>query len=210
MRFYPQEIREIHEEFTLRIRQEMKAVVEVCWGAQVQDRMKQSIALFPLRLWGEYKDVTLFLELRNEHDTSHIIRIVIFVYHPQYFFLATTSTEKGREWRSLYGRRQDLHLTVAAKLGGIKIEEGFYEMKHHPGKYGRINAEQRDVKRSLMDKAFAQLKVVAPAIFENMPEKKRTIFQWENEEPIPEPSEADSQQDLSEVRRSMSRFYVSR
>lgn len=55
----------------------------------------------------------------------------------------------------LYGRRstlgviQDLHLTVAAKIAGIQIDEHFYESTHKPGTYARLTTWQIRRQQSL-------------------------------------------------------------
>ncbi len=173
IKFYPDSVREIHEDYMLEIRRHMKAVIEVCWGAHVRKRMQACLQLVPLHLWGDFKDIELFLELRDEDSGRRLVRFIIFVDHPQKFFKASTLTERGRKWRALHGKRQDLHLTVAAKLGGILIKEAFYELHHHPGEYGRTNAKQTIIKTQLREEALAELKTAVPEVFEESEKRKR-------------------------------------
>ncbi|KAL4925968.1 uncharacterized protein BDV17DRAFT_293950 [Aspergillus undulatus] len=51
-RFYPDNVRKIHEDFTFKLRRRMKAVVEICRGHHVHKRMQFSgLELIPLCLW---------------------------------------------------------------------------------------------------------------------------------------------------------------
>lgn len=67
-----------------------------------------------------------------------MVRFVVFVHHPQNFLYASGHSEGGRRFRQTKGRIQDLHLSVAARLGGIFIDEQFYEVTHKVGTYGRL------------------------------------------------------------------------
>lgn len=62
--YYPPEILQIHETFTFNLRKHMSAVVDICWDRCVRERMK-CFNLIPLKLWGCYKDVELWLEFDN-------------------------------------------------------------------------------------------------------------------------------------------------
>jgi hypothetical protein len=180
--FYPDKVRHIHENFALELRRQMKAVVEICWGKPVRKRMLECVDLVPLPLWGEYKDVTLHLEYEN----GQLVRFVVFVYHPQFFCYRTTSSESGRKWRGLYGRQQDLLLTVAARLGGITYYTGFYEHQHNPGAYGRLSAEQRATKEHLIAEALAQLRIASPELFKEMDTRRASCTSWDVQEYAPE------------------------
>ncbi|KAL4904769.1 hypothetical protein BDW74DRAFT_178343 [Aspergillus multicolor] len=79
----PDDLFDLHEEFTFALRPAMKAKVEICWGANVRQRMLKKIDLVPFRLWGEFADLVLHLELTPNKTASR--RFVIFVAHPQRF-----------------------------------------------------------------------------------------------------------------------------
>lgn len=112
--FYTSDIIRIHEEFMMLCRESMSAKVEICWGVPVRNRMKELLALDSVTLWGEYRDVEIFLEMNN----NEIIRFLVFVPHPQYFFYHSHHTDSGSKFRLSKGRRQDFYLDVASRLGG--------------------------------------------------------------------------------------------
>jgi hypothetical protein len=88
--------------------------VGVCYGEYLSDRGQ--LILLTLRASRMVKDVTLY----QEHENDQLVRFVVFVYHqPPALLLQNTiqRKESGRKWRSLYGRQQNLLLTVAARLG---------------------------------------------------------------------------------------------
>jgi hypothetical protein len=179
---YPEKLRHIHENFALQLRRQMKAVVENCWGKAVRKRMLECVDLVPLPLWGEYKDMTLYLEYENDE----LKRFVLFAYHPQFFCYRTANSESGQKWRSLYGRRQDQLLTVAARLGGMTYHAGFYEFHHNPGSYGRLSAKQRATKGYLIAEALEQLKTASPESFVEMETRRARSVDWDMQEYAPE------------------------
>ncbi|KAL3465027.1 hypothetical protein BJX64DRAFT_285894 [Aspergillus heterothallicus] len=187
--FYPEKIREIHEEFTFNIRSKMGAVVEICWGLHVKKRMLQCVKLVPLPLWGEYRGVTLFLELHADKSTAKLIRFVVFVYHPNFFVYRSTSIKPGQNWRHRFGREQDLLLAVAAKLGGIAIKEGFYEYLHNPRSYGRLTSQQSITKDRLSAQALEELRIAAPEAFAKLEPRRVDYFDGHDSEAIPAISE---------------------
>ncbi|KAG2014573.1 hypothetical protein GB937_006535, partial [Aspergillus fischeri] len=73
--------------FTLRVA--MKAKVEICWGANVRERMLKKLDLQPLRLWGDFAGLVLHLELTP--DKASLTRFIIFVAHPQRFMRKISS-----------------------------------------------------------------------------------------------------------------------
>ncbi|KAL2824987.1 hypothetical protein BJY01DRAFT_256360 [Aspergillus pseudoustus] len=186
MAYCPDHIRQIHEDFAFEIRRNMKAVVEICWGAHVRKRMLEEVSLVPLPLWGEYKDITLFLEFLDNQDTTKITRFVMFVYHPGFFFYRLGNTESSRNWRNRFGREQDRLLAVAAKLGGIAIREGFYEYTHNPATYGRLSTLQLDVKEKMIAQALEELRIAVPEAFLRMEERKYKPFERQVDEHIKE------------------------
>jgi hypothetical protein len=71
----------------------MKAKVEVCWGANVRQRMLKKVCLEPLRLWGDFTGMVLYLEL-TPRKTS-LVRFVIFVAHQQRFMYVKSDGENA-------------------------------------------------------------------------------------------------------------------
>lgn len=123
---YPEDLLDIYEEFTFTLRAAMKAKVEICWGANVRQRMLKKLDLKPLRLWNEFMGLTLYLELTP--DKKSLKRFIIFVAHPQRFMYVKGDGEKAQAWRRRFGISQDLALDLAARLSGIKIPPRFYEL----------------------------------------------------------------------------------
>jgi hypothetical protein len=52
---------------------------------------------------------------------------------------------------------QDLHLTAAARLGGIRIDEHFYEISHQRGTYGRLSKPEQLRQKELNAESLAQV-----------------------------------------------------
>lgn len=155
---YPKQILELHESFLFKLRSNMSAIVEVCWGRCVRERMMQLCNLTPLQLYGPYKNVQIWLEWEADRSQPaqelwRIVRFLVFVQHPQ---------------RMLYRRRhtlgvlQDLHLTVAAKLAGVDIDEHFYEISHKPGTYGRLTSWQMRRQQSLSAASTKEISICSP------------------------------------------------
>lgn len=125
IRKYPPHILQCHEEFTAHLRSSMHAEVEVVWGKVVCVRMlelyhKNGNDLEPLRRWGVYKDVTVFLKWDKsvEDSTKRLVRFIIFVMHPQVFL--TPSWFK-------FAQIQDLHLSVVGKLSRTVMAENYFQ-----------------------------------------------------------------------------------
>ncbi|RYP80802.1 hypothetical protein DL769_002272 [Monosporascus sp. CRB-8-3] len=59
--------------------------------------------------------------------------------------------------RSTMGKLQDLHLSVAARLGGITIDKHFYETNHRQGTYGRLLKVEWARQKALNEEAIAQV-----------------------------------------------------
>jgi hypothetical protein len=79
----------------------MGAVVDVCWGKYVKERMLVTRWLEPLQLWGDFQGVTIWLEWEKTIHSSgsdHLIRFVVFVQHPEAMLYANKQT---------VGKRQD-------------------------------------------------------------------------------------------------------
>lgn len=120
---YPKRILRCHEEWLSIIRSSMAATVEIAYGRSVHQRMMQTLELEPLRLWGEYADVVIFLEW-TENKTGGpktLARFVIFAMHPQLFLFP---------WGKKHAAIQDRSLCIAHKLAKINIGEKFYQKLH--------------------------------------------------------------------------------
>ncbi|KAF7183462.1 hypothetical protein CNMCM7691_003661 [Aspergillus felis] len=123
---YPEDLFDLHEQFVFALRVAMKAKVEICWGANVRQRMLKKLDLKPLRLWGDFAGLVLYLELTP--DKASLRRFIIFVAHPQRFMYVKSDGEKTQGWRRRFGSPQDQALALAASLGGIRIPPNFYEL----------------------------------------------------------------------------------
>lgn len=123
---YPEDLLDIHEQFTFALRAAMKAKVEICWGANVRERMLKKLDLQPFRLWGEFAGLVLYLELAP--NKMSLKRFIIFVAHPQRFMYVKGDGDKSQDWRRRFGSPQDQALALAASLGGIAIPSKFYEL----------------------------------------------------------------------------------
>lgn len=150
LRYYPPNILDVHERFTWELRDNMRAIVDVCWGKCVKERMKAKLRLSQLPLWGKYKGVDLWLEWKHHQDLSkaYLVRFVLFVIHPEAMVYANRSTQ---------GKLQDLHLSVAALLGNITIDTHFYETNHRRGTYGRLTKVDWVQQKRLNEEARAHV-----------------------------------------------------
>ncbi|KAK1146858.1 hypothetical protein N8T08_002179 [Aspergillus melleus] len=162
--FYSEDITRIHEDFMMLCRKTMAAKVEICWGVPVRERMKNLLALESVTLWGKYRDVEIFIE----RDVDKIKRFLVFVPHPQYFFYHSHHTDPGSKFRRSKGRRQDLYLDVASRLGRVTVKANFYEIHHRPATYGHLRAKERQLVRTLESDAEKQLKKAFPDRFKEI------------------------------------------
>lgn len=112
----------------------MAAKIEICWGKKVQERMQQLVHLKSVQLWGRYQGVTIHIEFDDSLEIPRIKRLLIFVRHPQSFFRIGNRSDFAILFRKTLGRKQDLLLQVATKLGGITIPGQLYETNYMPWK----------------------------------------------------------------------------
>lgn len=147
---YPPDVLAIHENFTSEVRNHMAAAVDVVWGAVVRERMKKIHRLEELQLWGQYRDVSIFLEW--ELDVNRLRRFVIFVCHPEAMLYGEPET---------LGKKQDLHLQVAARLAKVSIHENFYEQVYRPKDHKFLSGAELAQRNALNKEAIAQLEKVA-------------------------------------------------
>lgn len=129
---YTEDLWQIHERFLREVWNHMQANVVICWGSAVRCRLLGTPErpgwlknVEAVNLWGRYKGVKLFLELTP--DLKSMKRFIVFVKHPAFFFYIQSTLPCAIKRREIYGRAQDLALEVAAKLGQIQIEAGFYK-----------------------------------------------------------------------------------
>lgn len=159
---YPPDLWDIHEKFVFALRSHMTAVVEICWGANVRERMLKHLGgnLRILPLWGRYKGVDLYLELAK--DKTSVKRFIVFANHPQFFMFLKGTNVRAQAFRAEQGGRQDLLLEIASLLGGIVVNSGFYKLSPvllQPFRPTKVIREQRD---TLKGKAFTELKSAFP------------------------------------------------
>lgn len=164
---WPSTVLQIHREFIDWLREHMAAVVEICWGKPVRQDQEKFLILEPLELWGHLKGFTLYLEMNKSRDK--IRRFLIFVYHPQFFMMRTTDSEKGQQVRETFSKQQDSYLEIAAELAGIVINKGFYQFQYHPSYGARLTNDERVRARKLEQEAVEQLKVAVPHTFNRSP-----------------------------------------
>ena len=159
---YPPDLWDIHEAFVMALRSHMTAVVEICWGANVRERMLKRLQnnLRILPLWGHYKGITLHLELGE--DKKSVRRFIIFANHPQFFMFMKGMNVRAQAFRTEQGGRQDLLLGVASRLGNIAIKANFYKLSPlllRPFRPAKAIREQRDAWKG---QAYAELKAAFP------------------------------------------------
>lgn len=89
------------------LRQNMPAIVEVCWVEPTWKGLQKSGELVRFPLWDEYKNVNGFLEVENG---QRLKRFVVSVRHPQCFYSPRRQTDWNRE-----ARTQDAALSFASR-----------------------------------------------------------------------------------------------
>ncbi|KAF4217778.1 hypothetical protein CNMCM8980_008442 [Aspergillus fumigatiaffinis] len=146
-----------HDDFVRDLRQNMSAIVEICWGEVVWRKVELQGRLIRFPLWGKYKDVKLYLDLEDDEKT--LKRFVFWVHHPQWFFRPRpVTTTNGVPDRTIQAKIQD---ALAARLAGLSIRDNFYEQYPH-NKYPRLTKEQRDVRENLMESAREETRAAFP------------------------------------------------
>lgn len=161
--FYNEDLYRHHRDFVCNLRENMSAVVEICWGKDVWNIMEKTnprLARFPL--WGSFKDVRLWLEL----DGQSLKRFIIHVYHPQFF--CRIGQEKLRkstsEFREKYGKPQDLALLMAAQFVGLqdRINSQFFSTDLKLGRYPRLKGDQNHRRENHLQSARGSFRVAFP------------------------------------------------
>ncbi|KAF4238813.1 hypothetical protein CNMCM6805_006189 [Aspergillus fumigatiaffinis] len=145
------------DDFVRDLRQNMSAIVEICWGEVVWRKVELQGRLIRFPLWGKYKDVKLYLDLEDDEKT--LKRFVFWVHHPQWFFRPRpVTTTNGVPDRTIQAKIQD---ALAARFAGLSIRDNFYEQYPH-NKYPRLTKEQRDVRENLMESAREETRAAFP------------------------------------------------
>ncbi len=132
----------------------MAAVVEICWGRHVEDRVKKTTGkLHQLKLWGKFENLTVWINWSLHLDTNgslreKIDRVIVFVDHPGHF---------QRGWNREGGAIQDKRLCVAARLGGLKINEAYFRTDNNPGGHMRMKKFEIALVRKLEAEAFDEV-----------------------------------------------------
>ncbi|OQD96707.1 hypothetical protein PENSOL_c015G06263 [Penicillium solitum] len=138
----------------------MKAKVEICWGANVRERMLKKLDLQPFRLWGDFAGLVLYLELAP--DKMSLKRFIIFVAHPQRFMYVKGDGDKSQDWRRRFGSPQDQALGLAARLGGIAIPPNFYELDPRLPQNLCVTRKVSATRNQWKGQAVAQLQKACP------------------------------------------------
>jgi hypothetical protein len=157
---YPPDLWDIHEASVMALRSHMTAVAEICWGANVRERSVFESSLRILPLWNHYKGITLYLELGE--DKKSVRRFITFANHPQFFMFMKGTNVRAQAFRTEQGRRQDLLLGVASRLGNVAINANFYKLSPlmlRPFRPGKAIREQRDAWKG---QAYAELQAAFP------------------------------------------------
>lgn len=171
--FWTEEVRKPHEDFVKVLRDNMAAVIELCWGVEVWRVMERNYRLVRFPLWGRYDKAQLYLEMND----NKVKRLVIKLRHPQFFC--------HRPWVAKnWTVEQDRSLEVAAKIVGLTIPERFWECSHAAGHYPegvypRISRAQHQLARSLSRQAQKQLEEAFPEQGKRTKEKveKKSSFE---------------------------------
>lgn len=166
--FYTEDLRRPHRDFVQKIRKNMSAAVEICFGEDVFKEIRKTARLIHFPLWGMFKSVRLWLEL-DDSDSSSMKRFIIQAYHPQFFSRPGRFDKTSSEFFETYGRPQDLAILMATQLAGlqhqIKIKPKFFEIHFVRGKYSRLSAKQDLERQEHVREALDAFRVAFPKRF---------------------------------------------
>ncbi|KAJ5343820.1 uncharacterized protein N7506_003644 [Penicillium brevicompactum] len=167
--FYTKDVRQPHEDFEKGIRDNMSAVVEICFGEEVFKALSESVKLIRLPLWGIFKSVRLWLEV-NEANPTSMKRFIMQAYHPQYFVRPGHLKKSGPSFSEIYAKPQDLMILMATQLAGlqnqIKVKPNFFECHLIRGKYNRLSPLQNLTRREHERQALDVFRLAFPERFE--------------------------------------------
>jgi hypothetical protein len=171
--FYTEEIYKPHRDFVGELRQNMSAIVEICWGCDVWKEIKKAIGsrLIRLPLWSIFEPVRLYLEL---DENRQAIRFILRVDHPQ-FFVRSGIAKLGTEARKKFGGIQDLALTVAIQLAGkgTTTNVQYFQTDQPVRQYFRLTPQQEQANRKSLEDARRTLQLVFPRRYEQREAQKR-------------------------------------
>lgn len=167
---YPEKIRRIHHNFAREVRQNMSAVVEICFGDHVFKEVSRSSNLVRFPLWGKFRPVKLWLEL-DEHNPAAVKRLVIQAFHPQFFHRKSSLKRLGPFFDETYRKPQGLSILMAIQLadlsrhiatGSYLLSDRFSQRRSFPC----LSTEQ-DARRKTNDKlALIAFQTACPDKFE--------------------------------------------
>jgi hypothetical protein len=117
---YPEQILRCHEAWLSALRDNMLAKVEIVYGRVAQKRMLEICDFEQLTLWGEHREVTVYLEWISCDDqiSRTLIRFLVFAMHPQVFLLP---------WGRKFAKKQDFLTSIAHSLASLNYNDGFYQ-----------------------------------------------------------------------------------
>ncbi|CAI7665406.1 unnamed protein product [Penicillium glandicola] len=166
--FYTEDLRRPHRDFIQKVRENMSAIVEICFGEDVFKEIRKTVRLVRFPLWGMFKSVRLWLEL-DDSKSSSMKRFMIQAYHPQFFSRPGRFNKSSSEFFETYGRPQDLAILMAIQLAGlqqqIEIKPKFFEIHFVRGKYPRLNAKQDLERQEHLREALDAFRVAFPERF---------------------------------------------
>lgn len=161
LRLWTDDVQKPHDDFVRELRQNMSAIVEICWGEVTWRKLEKEVRLVQLPLWGKYRGVKLYLEL--EADGTNLKRFVFRMYHPQYFFryffrngAATTRNGDQEKTFQANARAQDTALGLAASLVDRSTKSNFYE-QFPRYQFPRLKKEEQKIYECLMESAREEL-----------------------------------------------------
>lgn len=166
--FYTEDVRRPHKDFARSVRDNMSAVVEICFGEEVFKEIFKVVYLVRFPLWGVFKSVRLWLEF----DDSNLIsmrRFIIQAYHPQFFSRPGRFNKSSSDFLETYARPQDLAILMATQLAGLchqlTIKPNLFEVHFVRGKYDRLSAKQNLERREHIRQALDAFRVAFPRRF---------------------------------------------
>lgn len=178
--FSNEEVYKPHRDFAKRLRNNMSASAEICFGKDVWKEVEKCTQLIPFPLWGAYKDVRLYLELE---DMQTMKRFVIHAYHPQFFCRPGRGklVKSSRDFLKTYGRNQDLALNMAAQFVGLQVNTKFFETDHQIGRYPRLTAQERRISTELDEEFRTQLRIACPEKYQVVESRMARLRQERSE-----------------------------
>lgn len=178
--FYTEDLRFPHRRFIQKVRGNMSAAVEICFGEEVFKEIRKTTRLVRFPLWGMFESVRLWLEL-GDLNPSSMKRFIIQAYHPQFFSRPGRFDKTSSDFFETYGRSQDLAVLMATQLAGlqheIKIKPNFFEVHFVRGKYSRLSAKQDLKRQGHLREALDAFRVAFPKRF-----KEFELRQYHREE----------------------------